>query len=250
MARKPLMAGNWKMNKLPSEAADFFPEFLELSKWQKEQVDVVFAVPATHLDRLLDIGEESGISFAPQNVHWESAGAFTGEISIPMIQDLGLNYALVGHSERRQYFAETDETVANKVGTLLSAKMTPIICVGETQVERESDKTVEVITRQIKSFASKLTGGDFVVAYEPVWAIGTGLTASQEQAQDVHALIRRLLKEEIGEQADTVRILYGGSAKPANISGLLAQDDIDGALVGGASLKPADFAAMVQAAMK
>lgn len=249
MARKKMIAGNWKMNKLPSEAGDFFPSFFEAAKWNKDAVDVVFAVPALHIDRLLDISEESGVIIAPQNIHWEESGAFTGEVSIPMIKDLGLNYALVGHSERRQYFSETDDTVAKKVKALLSSGMVPIACVGEMLEERESGKMESVIKAQVSAILDVMSDWkEIVIAYEPVWAIGTGKTASNEQAQEVHALIRGLFKERFGADADGLQILYGGSAKPSNIAGLLEQDDIDGALVGGASLKPADFAAMVSTA--
>lgn len=249
MTRKRMIAGNWKMNKLPSEAADFFPKFMESVNWDKDAVDVLFAVPNLHLDRLLDISEETGLKLAPQNVHWEKSGAFTGEISIPMIQDLGLGYALVGHSERRQYFNETDETVGKKVEALLKAGIKPIACVGEQLSDRESGNTETVITAQVNAILEVMPQWqDIVIAYEPVWAIGTGKTASNEQAQEAHSLIRRLFNAKFGDAAESLQILYGGSAKPSNIEGLLEQKDIDGALVGGASLKPDDFAAMVSTA--
>lgn len=250
--RKRLLAGNWKMNKSIAELSSFFESFSkELANEKRENVEVLFAAPYLQLAEANKLASSLGIKIASQNVHFEESGAYTGEVSIGMLKEIGVNATLIGHSERRQYFGETDESVSKKVEVCLKSGMTPIACVGETKEDRESNKTEEVLKTQIDAIISKLDDiGDLVVAYEPVWAIGTGLTASNEQAQQAHAFIRSLFTEKYGKEVSSkLRILYGGSAKPSNIEGLLEQPDIDGGLVGGASLKPADFAEMVKKAL-
>jgi triosephosphate isomerase len=197
-----------------------------------------------------EAARNSPIAVAAQNVFWEKEGAFTGEVSAPMIREAGAEYVIVGHSERRQLFGETDLTVNRKVGAALAAGLVPIVCIGETLAEREKNETMDVLDRQIKQGLDGMTGeqvGGLVVAYEPVWAIGTGRNATTEQAQEAHAHIRRRLRSWFGAEAgDRVRILYGGSVKPDNIAGLIAQEDVDGALVGGASLTTQSFAEIVK----
>ncbi|MBF0440532.1 MAG: triose-phosphate isomerase [Oligoflexales bacterium] len=252
--RKKLMAGNWKMNKLISELSLFFNDFAKDLKLQKgskiENVDIVFAVPFLQLAEAKKLAEPYGFEIAAQNVHFEPSGAFTGEISIGMLKEIGIMKTLVGHSERRQFFGETDESVAKKVSVCLKSGITPIACVGETKEERVSGKTENVLTAQMMAIMNMIdnpTG--LVIAYEPVWAIGTGLTATDDQAAEAHRFIRKLIRDKYGSLADELRILYGGSAKPSNIAGLLSKQDIDGGLVGGASLAPSDFASMVRSAM-
>jgi triosephosphate isomerase len=255
--RTKLLAGNWKMNKRISELAPFFDAFateagIDRDPGLVKKVEVLFAVPYPLLAQATQLAKKHGIHIAAQNVHWEASGAFTGEVSFGMLQELGINATLIGHSERRQYFGETDETVAKKVKAALAAGFTPIACVGETLAERDSGKTESVVTRQVTSIlgAASPDPGRLVIAYEPVWAIGTGRSATSAQAQEVHALIRRLVREQLSPAAgDRMRLLYGGSATPQNIDELLAQGDIDGGLVGGASLKPADFAKMVRSGL-
>ena len=264
--RKKILAGNWKMNKTIADLAPFFDTFdkelnsevkTRLKKCSKEGdkaidlgVDVVIAVPFLQLHEARRVASSFGqIVIAAQNVHFEVSGAYTGEISAGMLTEIGVTMSLVGHSERRQYFGETDETVTKKVKTCLTNKITPIICVGETKEERLAGVTNDVLSRQVCSVFSVIENPlDVIFAYEPVWAIGTGLTATNDQAQDAHAFIRKLLQKSYGKLSDDVSILYGGSASPQNIEGLMRQIDIDGGLVGGASLKPADFAKMINTA--
>lgn len=250
MSRKRLLAGNWKMNKVSADLEPFFATFAKDVGVIDGKVDVLFAVPYTLLEKAVRLARPLGIQIAAQNVHSEANGAFTGEISIAMLKDVGVNATLIGHSERRQYFGETDETVAKKTRSALSQGFTAIACVGETLAERESGKTDAVVTRQVNAILEAADSPqNLVIAYEPVWAIGTGRSATSAQAQEVHKLIRGLLAKRYGDSAaQSMRILYGGSATPANIGELLTQGDIDGGLVGGASLKPADFASMVRAA--
>ncbi len=209
-------------------------------------VDVVVAPPFTALAAVAAALKDSSISLAAQNMFWEEKGAFTGEISPIMLKEAGCAYIIIGHSERRQYFHETDETVNRRLKTALRAALIPIVCVGETLAEREADKTFGIIERQIRSGLIDLSLdeiGKVIIAYEPVWAIGTGRTATPEQAQEVHGFIRKLIAQLFSREiADRMRILYGGSVKPDNIDQLMAQEDIDGALVGGASLQAEDFA--------
>ncbi len=249
LMRKPLIAGNWKMN---STIAAGRALVLELKGKVSENADVeiVVAPPFTALTAVSESIQGSTIQLASQNVHWEESGAYTGEISPLMLKDVGCRYAIIGHSERRQYFHETDETVNHKIKATLKHGLIPIVCIGESLEEREDGKTLSVIESQVGEGLKGLTPGDIeqmVIAYEPIWAIGTGKTATSEQAQEVHDHIRKLLHQTFGEQAaQKVRILYGGSVKPGNIDDLMAQPDIDGALVGGASLKADSFSRIVQ----
>lgn len=249
--RTPLLAGNWKMNKLSGELEPFFSAFAKeagLEGGAKAKCDILFAVPFTLLERARKLAEPYGIRIAAQNVHFETNGAFTGEISIQMLKDIGITATLIGHSERRQYDAETDTTVAKKVRAALAHDVLAIACIGETLDERKANDTDRVVTRQVNAILEAADKpSHLVLAYEPVWAIGTGLSATSAQAQAVHKLIRGLIAHRYGDAtAGAMRILYGGSANPANIAELMAQADIDGGLVGGASLKPADFAAMAK----
>jgi len=195
----------------------------------------------------------SPIQLAAQDVHWEAQGAFTGEVSAPLLADVGVQHVIVGHSERRQFFGETDETVRKKVGAVLAAGLRPIVCVGELLAEREAGRTLEVVGRQVRGGLAGLTADTLAavtLAYEPVWAIGTGKTATTAQAQEVHAAIRAILRELGGAVAESIRIQYGGSVKPENAAELMSQADVDGALVGGASLKAKDFLAIVKGALR
>jgi len=247
--RTPLIAGNWKMYKTAAEAAAFAREFLPLVSGVKG-VEIVLAPPYLAIRAVADLVRGSGVGVASQNVHFAPEGAFTGEVSPAMVKEAGATHAIVGHSERRQYFAETDDSVNRKVKAALEAGLTPIMCLGETLAERESGKAFEVVERQLRGGLSGVpasSAAKVVVAYEPVWAIGTGKTASPAQAQEVHAVLRKGLSGTWGAvAAASVRILYGGSVKPDNVDELMAQGDIDGALVGGASLKPDSFAKIVK----
>jgi triosephosphate isomerase len=249
--RTPLVAGNWKMFKTVSEAVAFAKEFRPLVEHRKG-VEIVLAPPFTAVRALADALRGSNVGVAAQNLHWESQGAFTGEVAAPMIKEAGAGYVIIGHSERRQFFGESDQTVNRKIVAALDADLLPIVCIGETLGERESNQTFTVIDRQIASGLAGLSAQQFarlVIAYEPVWAIGTGRNATAAQAQEVHAHVRRRLDEQFGRPAaDSCRILYGGSVKPDNIGELAGQPDVDGALVGGASLNAASFGAIVAAA--
>ncbi|HYX38305.1 MAG TPA: triose-phosphate isomerase [Oligoflexus sp.] len=248
--RKPLIAGNWKMNLLYSKVPEYLQtlsrEINAKSHLKRDQVDVLLAVPAPFLGIAREYGEKNGILIASQTVHEKADGAFTGELSIPMLKDLGIRWTLIGHSERRQYYNETDAAVALKTKACLDHGINAIVCVGETRAEREGNQTETVLKRQLEAVLQQTGKADnFVIAYEPVWAIGTGLTASDEQAQAAHAFIRTVLRQKLGGAADGMRILYGGSVKSSNIKGLMQQPDVDGALVGGASLDPVEFARIV-----
>ncbi len=245
--RRLLIAGNWKMNKTVPEALKLVRELKELVS-DVEDRDVLVCPPFTALYPVGKELEGSNIALGGQNMFYEESGAFTGEISPVMLKDVGCAYVILGHSERRHIFGETDELINRKVLSAASHGLIPILCVGETLEEREAGRTEEVIEKQVveglKSFDSRK---DLVVAYEPVWAIGTGKTATPELAQTVHSFIRQLLSQLFGEEkAENVRILYGGSVKPENARGLLEMSDIDGALVGGASLKAESFAKIVK----
>ncbi len=248
MKRRPLMAGNWKMHKTVNEALSYIEAFKPLVGDEPER-EIMIAPPFTTLDAISDALKGSNIALGAQNCHWEEEGAFTGEISAKMLNELGVTYVILGHSERRHIFGETNEMIRLKVEAVLRYKMVPIYCIGEKLEEREAGKTFDVIEHQIKEGLKGFSAGDLkdlVLAYEPVWAIGTGKTATPEQAQEAHAFCRKVLADMFGEQlAQTVRILYGGSVKPENVVGLMAQPDIDGALVGGASLSPEVFAKIV-----
>ncbi|RKI63101.1 triose-phosphate isomerase [Corallococcus sp. AB049A] len=252
MARRKIVAGNWKMNKTVPEALALVRELRGAVAALGDKVEVAIAPPFVALQPLHIALEGAPLQLAAQNCHWESSGAFTGEISASMLAELGCAYVIVGHSERRQFFGETDATVNKRAKAVKAAGMTPIVCVGETLAERESNQTLTVVERQVRGALEGFSGADvatFVLAYEPVWAIGTGRTATTAQAQEVHAAIRGLLTRMYDEgTAERVRIQYGGSVKPDNAAELLGQPDVDGALVGGASLKAADFVAIVKAA--
>lgn len=247
--RKPIIAGNWKMNKTSFEAISLANE-LKRELLDISQVDIVICPPFHVLPEVHDVILETNIGLGAQNLYWEDSGAFTGEVSAPMIKDVGGSYVIIGHSERRQFFGETDEMVNKKIKAALEHGLTPIVCVGENLQEREAGRAFEVIETQCKGSLVNLNAEEMkkiVLAYEPVWAIGTGKTASPQQAQEVHGFIRDLLKKMYNDDvAATVRIQYGGSVKPDNIAELISQEDIDGALVGGASLKADSFAAIVK----
>ncbi len=251
MSRRCFVAGNWKMNKTVAETVALIRELRGAVSMVRDRVEVAIAPPFTALQAASKALEDSNISLAAQNCHFEGSGAFTGEVAAPMLKEVGCSWVILGHSERRQYFGETDEGVNKRIRAVLGAGMLPIVCVGETLAEREAGKTLEVVSRQVKGCLNGYPaeqGTKFVIAYEPVWAIGTGKTATSRQAQEVHAHIRVLLKDLWGAPvADAIRIQYGGSVKADNAAELLGMPDIDGALVGGASLKVADFAAIVKA---
>ena len=249
--RRTIIAANWKLNMLRHEAQNFLATFRE--HWGGETSgagpEIVIAPPFTALDTVARALAECEVALAGQNVFFESSGAFTGEISPAMLQDAGCRYCIVGHSERRALFGETDQTISRKAQALLAAGVRPIICVGETLEEREAGNTRAVLAAQLDGSLDRLEpekAGDIVLAYEPVWAIGTGRTATPEQAQETHAFLRAHLQAgSMGDQAKNLRIQYGGSVKPDNIRALMAQPDIDGALVGGASLQPETYARIV-----
>ncbi|MCR5009336.1 MAG: triose-phosphate isomerase [Clostridia bacterium] len=245
--RKPFIAGNWKMYKTAEQAKAFAEEFRKLYK--PSDVRVAIAAPFTQLWALKEAFAGSGIAVAAQNMHWADEGAYTGEVSAAMLREIGVDYCVIGHSERRQYFAETDETVNKKVLKALEAGILPILCCGESLQTRDAGEQNAFVEAQIRADFAGVSPEDakkVTVAYEPIWAIGTGRTASPQQAQDMCAYIREVLADIYGEDiSEEITIQYGGSVKPANASELMDQPDIDGALVGGASLKPADFIEIV-----
>lgn len=247
--RRKIIAGNWKMNKTAKEAVDLVAGLKNQLK-SIQDVDIVVCPPFTALTEVAKIIQGTNIQLGAQNVYWEDAGAYTGEVSSVMLKELGCAYVIVGHSERRQYFGETNDTVNKKAKAVLAHKLTPIICVGERLEEREQNKTFEVLKDHIENGLKGITGEEakkIIIAYEPVWAIGTGKTATPQQAQEAHSFIRGLLKELYDKEASQViRIQYGGSVKPDNIAELMAQPDLDGALVGGASLKLDSFVKIVE----
>ena len=245
-----MIAGNWKMNCLGGEAAELAAAVVR-GCGELSGREVVLAPPYTALAAVRDAVAGSAVALGAQDMYWEPAGAFTGEVSGPMLVDAGCSHVIVGHSERRQYFGSTDYTVAKKTAAALAAGLTPIVCVGETLEQREAGNTMQVIDHQVAGSLCEVAQGDFssvVIAYEPVWAIGTGRTATPEQAEEVHGHIRTVLAgvTGAGERAAQVRILYGGSVKPDNVDALMACPNIDGALVGGASLKAEDFLRIVR----
>jgi triosephosphate isomerase (TIM) len=252
--RVPILAANWKMHKTRGEAQDFVIHLQgRFREGFPKGVEVVLCPPYTAIEELVGRrrGVLGGYRIAAQNMHEEPEGAFTGEISAAMLLDVGATDVILGHSERRQYFNETDEALTRKVPAALLADLRPILCIGENEGQRDADETEGVLTRQIEADLANVPDerlGEVVIAYEPIWAIGTGRTATPEQAQEAIAFIRGLIKARSAEAAAAIRILYGGSVKPDNASELISQPDIDGALVGGASLDPADFAAIVEAA--
>ena len=247
-SRTPYIAANWKMHKTVAEAAEFVDALLP--RIAATQSDVVICPAFTALAEVVERRRGTAVKVAAQNMHEEEAGAFTGEVSAPMLVELDVEAVVLGHSERRQYFGETDEALARKVPAALAHDLEPILCVGESEAAHDAEETKEVLERQLEADLAAiddLAVGRVVIAYEPIWAIGTGRTATPEQAQEACAFIRDVLRAR-GAAAEQVRILYGGSVKPANAAEILSQPDVDGALVGGASLDPEEFAAIVDAA--
>ncbi len=252
MARQKFVCGNWKMHKTQGEARELLRALLPLLGPLAGKVQVAVAPPFTALAAAAEALRGTAVDLAAQDVHWERQGAFTGEVSAAMLADAGCRHGIVGHSERRQLFGETDEAVRRKAGALLAVGIRPIVCVGETLAEREAGRTLEVVERQVRAALSGLPSqvlAALALAYEPVWAIGTGRTATAGQAQEVHAAIRAILRELGGPVAAEVRIQYGGSVKPENAAELMSQPDVDGALVGGASLEAGGFAAIARGAL-
>ncbi len=250
--RRKIIAGNWKMNKTVEESAKLADEIVEAAKGvSAEKCDIVICPTYLALDRVAGIVKGSPVRLGAQDVHWESQGAFTGRLSADMLRAVGVSFVILGHSEPRTLFGETDENVRRKVVKVLAEGMTPIVCVGETLAEREGERTEAVVGAQVKAAYQGLSAQDAartVIAYEPVWAIGTGRTASPAQAQAVHAFIRGEVAARDATIAGSLPILYGGSCKPDNAAELFAQPDVDGGLIGGASLLAADFLAIVAAA--
>jgi triosephosphate isomerase (TIM) len=246
--RRPVIAGNWKMFKTAEDAQKYFGAFLPLVS-RSTHCEIIIAPPFTSIPAAVDSTKDSAVAIAAQNCYWSPEGAFTGEICVDMLVAGGCRAVIIGHSERRQHFGETDESVNRKVKAALEAGLTPIMCVGETLAEREAGLTNAVLERQFDGGVAALTTAEFsriLVAYEPVWAIGTGRTATPEMAAEAHRFLRELAATRFSPAAaSALRILYGGSVKPDNIRGLMAQVDIDGALVGGASLDPQSFASIV-----
>ena len=250
MARKPMMAANWKMNKTVREAQDYTAKITPRVE-DSEGVDVAVFVPFTCLGEVTRMTEDSGIISGAQNFYYEDSGSFTGEVSVPMLQDIGVGAVIVGHSERREIFGEDDEMVARKTARALEAGLLPVVCVGETKEERDADGMWDKISGQIKRVMEEIDdpdGSEIVFAYEPIWAIGTGDTATPEDAQDAIGQIRGLVRDLRNDEfADSVRILYGGSMKPENVGDIIAQEDVDGGLVGGASLEAESFIKLIDA---
>ena len=242
--RTPFIAANWKMYKTVHEAVSFIKEFRKLAD-AIHDVEIVVAPPFTALRPVVDAAHASSIGVAGQNLHWDREGAFTGEVSATMLKEAGAEYAIIGHSERRRLFGETDQTVNRKLGAAVAAQLTPIVCIGETLEERDANETLNVLDRQIKIGLDGLTGDQIaalVIAYEPVWAIGTGRNATPLQAAEAHSHIRSRLRQWFGgAAADQCHVIYGGSVKPDNIRELASLEDVDGALVGGASLDVRSF---------
>ena len=248
MARSLIIAGNWKLNHDQVAARSMITELAPLVA-DVDSTDIVLCPTFTTLAAAIEAAAGSNIAIGAQNLHWAADGAFTGEISASMLQEVGVTYVIIGHSERRQYFAETDATVNQRLNAALAAELAPIVCIGETLEQREAGNTHSIVGGQLDGSLAGIDAesmAKITLAYEPVWAIGTGVTASPEQAQDVHAFIRGWLRENYGELAEQIRIQYGGSVKPGNAAELMGQEDIDGALVGGASLKAADFSGIIR----
>jgi triosephosphate isomerase (TIM) len=247
--RKKLIAANWKMYKTPDQAREFFRDFLPLVHGH-DRDEIVVCPNYLAIDAAVHAAKGSNVAIGAQNLHWEKEGAFTGEICTSMLVAVGVTHVIIGHSERRQYFGETDDTVNLKLKSALAAALIPIVCVGEVLEEREAGLTDDVLRRQCLRAFNKVSAkkaARLVVAYEPVWAIGTGKTATPQMAADAHAIIRAEAAESFGQEfADKLRILYGGSVKPENAHALMSEEEIDGALVGGASLDPKSFAAIVK----
>ncbi|KQL33331.1 triose-phosphate isomerase [Psychrobacillus sp. FJAT-21963] len=248
--RKPVIAGNWKMYKTLTEAKDFV-ELLKGRQVDSSKVETIICAPALFLDQLVHNAKDSFISIGAQNMHEEKEGAFTGEVSGPQLKDLGVSYVVIGHSERRQYFNETDDSVNKKVKAAFENDLTPIICVGETLEQREQNETETIVSNQVMAALEGLSEENVknsIIAYEPIWAIGTGKTATADDANDVCQAIRETVLDSFGEEvASSIRIQYGGSVKPENIEELLSKEHIDGALVGGASLQVDSFVKLLEA---
>ena len=246
--RRPLIAGNWKMFKTGPEAVETADRLVNLLSTTID-VDVMIAPPFTALALVSELLKKTPISLGAQNLFWEAEGAYTGEISASMLVSTGCRYVIVGHSERRQYFGETDETVNQKIKAAVTNDLIPVMCIGESEIERESKETFSVLDRQVQKGLKGFSANEMetlVMAYEPVWAIGTGKTATADQAQEVHLFLREMLEKKFGNNlAKSIRILYGGSVKPDNITELMTMPDIDGALIGGASLEPETFSKIV-----
>ncbi len=247
---RPLIAGNWKMNKVPSEAATWLGELKEkLKQIDSSHVDILLCVPATHLTSM--VAAQGFLALGGQDLSQHESGAYTGEVSAAMLKDVGASYAIVGHSERREYHKENDGLLNAKVQKALEHNLIPILCVGESETQRDAGKAKEVVIAQLHAGLSGVSfesSSDLVIAYEPIWAIGTGKTATADDAQEMCAAIRGVLKELYLAQAEGIRILYGGSMKPSNAAELLSKADINGGLIGGASLKTDDLLALVEAA--
>ena len=245
--RRPLIAGNWKMHNNCAQSVELVSRLIK--SVPASEVDIVVAPPYTALSSVAAVLNDSPIALAAQNIFWEESGAFTGEIAPAMLKDVGCTHVIIGHSERRQFFNETNDTVNKRLKAALKASLIPIVCIGETLSEREGEKTLAVIEEQITEGLHNVSPDEMepvIIAYEPVWAIGTGKTATPEQAQEVHHFIRELVARIFsGQVAEGIRILYGGSVKPDNVDHLMAQTDIDGALVGGASLKADSFTRII-----
>lgn len=251
--RKTIIAGNWKMNKTAAEGKAFVEAFKPLVA-DVDSVEIVVCPVFTALNAVVEAAAGSNVKVGAQNIHWAENGAYTGEISAEMLKETGVDYVIIGHSERRQYFGETDETVNQRLKAALAAGLTPMVCIGELLEERESGKTEAVMDTQLKGGLAGLKNEEMekiVIAYEPVWAIGTGKTATPEMAEETHAYIRKVLTDMFGaETAEKIRIQYGGSMKPANSAELIAQTDIDGGLVGGAALEPDTFSELIKNAVQ
>jgi triosephosphate isomerase len=247
--RTPLIAGNWKMFKTCPEALETAVQLVKILAGIRD-IDVMIAPPFTALAPVSEVLKGSCVSLGAQNIFWEAQGAFTGEISPAMLVSAGCKYVIIGHSERRQYFNETDETVNKRIRAAINNHLIPVMCVGESEEERELKNTFSVLDKQVKKGLEEFSSDDLeglVIAYEPVWAIGTGKTATSGQAQEAHEFLRSVLKKSFGNAlAKSIRILYGGSVKPNNIAELMAMPDVDGALVGGASLDPETFSKIIQ----
>jgi len=253
--RTYLIAGNWKMNNGPHESRSFFTDFSKLTSAVSGETEVLLCVPFVSIETAMDAARTvQGVQIGAQNFHFENNGAYTGEISASMLRNLGCPYVIVGHSERREYFGDTDEIVNKKVRKALQEGLSPILCVGEVLTERKQGLQNDIVRKQLNSALSEVSSDELrkvVIAYEPVWAIGTGETASPEQAQKMHAFIRTVLSKLSSEKiADSIRILYGGSMKPDNAEELLSQPDVDGGLIGGASMKAESFYTIVESANK
>jgi triosephosphate isomerase (TIM) len=247
--RKKLIAANWKMYKTPEQTRAFFTSFLPMI-WDHSRDEIVVCPPSIDIPAALEAAEGSPVKIGAQNVFWEKEGAYTGELSVAMIQGAGCSHVIIGHSERRQYFGETDDTVNQKLKVVLDAGLTPIMCIGEVLEEREAGLTEDILRRQCNVGLRGISGeraSKLVIAYEPVWAIGTGKTATPQMAVEAHLTIRAEAAKALGKEvADNLRILYGGSVKPDNAKSLMSESEIDGALVGGASLDPKSFTAIIQ----